>query len=211
VSGAGARQGQAGLKTIPALVVTLSDRESAEWGLAENIQREDLNPIETAQALRTLQREFGLTQTEIGERVGLDRSSVANTLRVLELEDELQSLVAKGALSPGHAKALLGAAAGAKRVDLGRRAADEGWSVRKLEGFVRDASGVEATPAGARSNGAAPARDSLRDDLEKRIGEKLGTRVHLKLHPDRKRGRLIIEFYDLDHFDGLLERFGCRD
>lgn len=202
---------QAGLSAIPALVVTLSDRESAEWGLAENIQREDLNPIETALALRTLQREFGLTQTEIGERVGLDRSSVANTLRVLELEEDLQALVASGAVSAGHAKALLGAPAGPARVKLGRMAAEAGWSVRKLESFVRDASGVIAAPEGARVNGVAHARDSVREDLEKRIGEKLGTRVHLKLHADRKRGRLIIEFYDLDHFDGLLERFGCRD
>lgn len=200
----------AGLETIPALVVALSDEESAAWAVVENLQREDLNPIETAEALRALQRDHGLTQTEIAERVGLDRSSVANLIRLTELPQAAQALVAAGALTTGHAKALLSAPEHL-RAQMARRASEQGWSVRKLEQAARDAQrGAEITP----EQGVTPAPrqkpSASQADLEKRLGEHLGTRVHLQTRAGGKKGRIVIEFYDLDHFDGLLTKFGFR-
>jgi ParB family chromosome partitioning protein len=200
----------AGLETIPALVVALSDEESAAWAVVENLQREDLNPIETAEALRALQRDHGLTQTEIAERVGLDRSSVANLIRLTELPQAAQALVAAGALSTGHAKALLSAPEHL-RAQMARRASEQGWSVRKLEQAARDAQqGGDITPEQGVTSSSRQKPSASQADLEKRLGEHLGTRVHLQTRAGGKKGRIVIEFYDLDHFDGLLTKFGFR-
>ncbi|MFG0276252.1 MAG: ParB/RepB/Spo0J family partition protein [Phycisphaerales bacterium] len=200
----------AGLETIPALVVALSDDESAAWAVVENLQREDLNPIETAEALRALQRDHGLTQTEIAERVGLDRSSVANLIRLTELPPAAQALVAAGALTTGHAKALLSAPEHL-RAQMARRASEQGWSVRKLEQAARESQqGGDVTPKQGVTSGGRAKPSASQADLEKRLGEHLGTRVHLQTRAGGKKGRLVIEFYDLDHFDGLLTKFGFR-
>jgi ParB family chromosome partitioning protein len=201
----------AGLDAIPALVVELSDQESAAWAVVENLQREDLNPIETAEALRALQRDHGLTQTEIAERVGLDRSSVANLIRLTELPEGARALVASGALTTGHAKALL-SAPDRLRVGLAKRASAQGWSVRRLEQAARQVQqgGADLPPAEGISSSSARTTSAAQADLEKRLGEHLGSRVHLQTRPGGKKGRIVIEFYDLDHFDGLLAKFGYR-
>jgi len=201
----------AGLDTIPALVVDLSDEESAAWAVVENLQREDLNPIETGEALRALQRDHGLTQTEIAERVGLDRSSVANLIRLTELPAGARDLVAAGALTAGHAKVLLSAPERV-RESLAKRASEQGWSVRRLEQAARAAQqgGGDLSLAEGMSQKSSHSTSAAQADLEKRLGEHLGSRVHIQTRAGGKKGRIVIEFYDLDHFDGLLSKFGYR-
>lgn len=188
----------AGLETIPALVLVLSDEEAAEWALVENLQRADLNPMERARALKMLSEQFGLTHGRIAERVGLERSSVANLVRLTELEDEVQELIAGGKLGAGHGKALLGVEAGERRILLAMRAAEEEWPVRRLERSVRE--------DGAGSVRRARAAPAALTDLERRLGEHLGTRVRIHTVRDGTRGRISIEFYGLDHFDGLMSK-----
>jgi ParB family chromosome partitioning protein len=197
----------AGLETIPAAVRELGDEQAAEWALVENLQREDLNPIERGAAFRELADRFNLTQAEIGERVGLDRSSVANLMRLTELEEPIRRLVAAGALGLGHARALLRIPAGVVRTAIADRAAREGWTARRIEAAARDAVRAPAAPQ-------APAGDGSRaravGDLEKQLGEHLGTKVRIQTDRSGKKGRLVIEFYDLDHFDSVTQRAGFR-
>lgn len=194
------------LASIPAIVRDLSDQEAAEWAVVENVQRADLNPMERADAFRALVESFGLTHSQIGERVGLDRSSVANFIRLTELEPEVRELLGNGQLSFGHGKALLSAPAGQARVTLAAKAAEQGWSVRQLE------ANATGTPALVGKAGQSP--DQTGDvgvkDLERRLGEYLGTKINLKTNAKGSKGRIVIEFYGLDHFDGLMSRIGFR-
>ena len=194
----------AGLTEIPALVRDLSDEESAEWAIVENVQREDLNPIERAWAFRALMDRFALSHGQIAERAGLDRSSVANFVRLTELEPQIQEMISAGRLNYGHGRALLAVAPGEGRLALATEAVREGWSVRRLERAA-------ATIASAKKpavNAPASAKSASLEDLERRLGEYLGTKV--SIHSDRggKRGRFVVEFYGLDHFDGLMSRIG---
>lgn len=210
--------GLCGLETIPALVRDLDDATAAEWALVENLQRTDLNAMERARALKGMIDRFGLTQGELAERIGIDRSSVGNLVRLLELEPALQELVEAGALSLGHAKGLLGADA-SLRLSLAERCVRESWSVRRLE---REASGqdgtddratdggpVNAESTGEGSGGDSPADASLRD-LERRLAEHLGTKVKIATTGDGARGKMTLSFYTLDHFDDLMSRIGFR-
>ena len=185
----------AGLTHIPAVEASLSDRESAEWALVENLQREDLNPVERAGALKRLRDEFGLTQSQVAEQVGLDRATVANLIRLTELEPEILELLAAGTLTAGHGKALLSHPAGPSRVALAHRAAKESWSVRALE-----------KPAAERTAAPKPSRSPHLLDLEKQLGDHLGTKLSIKQNTNGKGGTISIRYFDLDHFDGLLEQ-----
>lgn len=207
----------AGLSAIPAVVVRLSEEESAAWGLVENMQREDLNPMERAEGLKRLSEEFGLTHAQVAERVGLERPSVANLIRLMELEEEIRERVASGALSAGHAKALLAAPSGKARKGLAKRCESAGWSVRRLEATIA-AGAYEGSPGGVRIDDADDAGETRvgglsraqaqARDLEKRLSEHLGTRVRIRADASGKRGRVVLEFYDLDHFEGLMEKMG---
>jgi ParB family chromosome partitioning protein len=193
----------AGLDRVPALVRTLSDEESAEWALVENLQREDLNPIERAAALRSLAERFGVTHSELADRVGLERPTVANLIRLLDLEEQIQGMVTAGLISGGHARALLGVPAGAARMKLAERCARESWSVRRLEGEARALSAtVSAAPSSPR------AVSGEREALEKQLSEHLGTKVTVRTDRSGKRGTILIDFFDLDQFDGLMSRLG---
>lgn len=194
----------AGLAHIPALVRDLSDEESAEWAIVENVQREDLNPIERAHAFRALTERFGLSHAQIAERAGLDRSSVTNFVRLTELEAQIQEMIGAGRLSFGHGRALLAVPSVETRLSLAMEAAREAWSVRRLE---RAAASISAggKPATQVPKGARPA--SL-EDLERRLGEYLGTKVNILTSATGKRGKVVVEFYGLDHFDGLMGRIG---
>lgn len=204
----------AGLTHVPAVVFNATDREAAEWGIIENVQREDLNPMEAAHAYRNLQREFGLTQSEIAQRVGVDRSTIANIMRLTELESDIQEMIESGGLSLGHAKALLTMLAGKDRERIAAKAHEEGWSVRALESATREAA---AEAAGAqpyvppRKFAIPPSTAANLTDLEKRLGEHLGTRVRIRLGGTKKSGRIEIVFYDLDQFDGILTTIGFRE
>jgi ParB family transcriptional regulator, chromosome partitioning protein len=203
--------GMAGLETVPAVVRELSDEESAEWGLVENVQREDLNPIEKAMAFRSLVERFGLTHGQIAERVGQDRSSVANTLRLLDLEEAIRGMIESGRLTAGHGRALLTAAPGAERVRLAEQACDEGWSVRRLERAAVTAV-IDAAEQVMRKPKSEPdlAKVAARAELERQLGEFLGTKVEISTERNGKRGRMMIEFYGLEHFDGLLLKLGFQ-
>jgi len=191
----------AGVSAIPAIVRELSDQDTAEWAVIENIQREDLNPIERAHACRTLVNTFGLNQSAVADRLGIDRSSVSNLLRILELEPEILELIAAGSLGLGHAKALLAAPAGTPRIALATRAARDGASVRSLERV--------AAPSRAQPGATAP-RDASIEDLERQLSEHLGTKVRVSTNKKGDKGRISVPFYSLEHFDDLMRTFGFR-
>lgn len=200
----------AGLADVPAIVRSTQDAEAAQLALVENVQREDLNAIERSDALVRLSDRFGWTQKQLAEKVGLERSTVANLMRLSELEPAIRSMVAGGDLSFGHAKALLACPGGEARVEAARRAADEGWSVRKLESSARDtnmSAGRSSDARGASTRGAGGKSPDLAD-LERRLGEHLGSRVSVSVSGGGTRGRISVEFFDLDHFDAVLARMG---
>lgn len=197
--------GIAGLDHVPAIVVDLDDQQAAEWAVVENVQREDLNPVERGMALKRLAETFHLSQQEIAERVGIDRSSVANLIRITTLEERIQMLLADGSLTAGHAKAILAHPPGDSRVRLASQAAREGWSVRKLEQW---GAPNEATVGRADDPQPPEPRDVAAADIAAQLAEQLGTRVTVRTDASGARGRITIEFYDLDHFDGLMKRIG---
>lgn len=198
-----------GLTTIPAIVRELSDADAAEWALVENIQREDLNPMERAWALRQMQEKFGLTQAQLAERVSLERSTVANLIRLTDLEPEIAEMIVKGEISAGHGRALLALPAGAPRIGIAKAAAVGGWSVRRIEQAVHRPD--EAIPEVAKNViEDATGREAVLRDLERQISQQLGTKVIINTDKQGKKGKLMIEFYGLDHFDGLLIRMGIR-
>lgn len=208
----------AGLERLPALVRELSDAESAEWALIENVQREDLGAMEKAAALRSLVDRFKLTHAEAAHRIGVDRVTVTNLIRLLELEPEIAAALDNKELSMGHGRALLGAPPGQARRDLAAKAILNHWSVRKLEQEAAQAASGQATPPSSKTNpsSSGPAGESLLQkqagvqDLEKQLSEHLGTKVRLLLRRGGAQGRVVVEFFDLDHFDGLMNRIGFR-
>ncbi|MCG3123024.1 MAG: putative chromosome-partitioning protein ParB [Phycisphaerales bacterium] len=202
----------AGLTTVPAIIREVTDQESAEWALVENLQREDLGALERANAFQRLVTDFGLTHGQIGERVGVDRSTIANFIRLLELEPEIQDLINNDRLSFGHGKALLAAPAGPGRVALARDAASGEWSVRRLE---RAASSIAKARRPQASGEPTKAFDdraavAIRSDLEDRLGQFLSTKVAIQRDSRGPTGRLIIEFYGHEQFEGLLEKIGFQ-
>jgi len=193
-----------GLATVPAIVRDIDDRTAAEWALIENIQREDLNPLERAEAFRRLIDEYGMTHQDVAERVGLNRSTVSNLLRLLELDDFCRDAVINGRLTQAHAKLLLAVGDLAVRRKLTELAIREDWSVRTLDKRIASVVGPHRKSA---TTSGAPAH---RHDLERQLSDHLGTRV--RVHPGKKKGtgRLSIEFYSLDQFDGLMQRLGFK-
>jgi ParB family chromosome partitioning protein len=191
-----------GLKTIPARVMNSSDASSASLALIENLQRADLNPIEEAHGYASLIRDFDLTQDAAAQRVGKGRATVANSLRLLALEPELQGYVGKGMLSVGHAKVLLGVESAAERLVLARRALEQDLSVRALEELLRHQGGGRT---GKRRRMPAATATALAD-LEKKLTSHLGARSTLK-HSE-KRGRIIVEYSGNEDLQRVLGRMG---
>lgn len=198
----------AGLKAIPAIIRALGDRESAEWALVENLQREDLNPIERARGISRLVKEFQLTHQAVAESLGLERATISNLLRLLDLDDFTASMVASGRLDQGHAKVLLGVADPVVRRSLAASSVDRGWSVRRLEMEVRRLIAPEtAIQSRSIDRGRASGRVQV-EDLQRRLSEHLGTRVEIVLGRRKGEGRVMIDFHSLEEFDGLMERIG---
>ncbi len=193
------------MRKLPARVIEASDASSASLSLIENLQREGLNPIEEAMGYSSLMRDFDLTQEAVAERVGKGRATVANGLRLLQLEQEIQGYLSRGLLSTGHSKVLLGVESGESRLLLARKVIEEGLSVRALENAVRRVQSV-------RRNGDRPApaaEASAIRDIEKRISSALNARVSLKHSP--KKGRLIIEYQGNDDLTRIMEKIGVND
>lgn len=186
----------AGLTSIPALVRSLDDRQAAALALIENLQREDLNPIEEARGFRRLMKEFGWTQEDVAARVGRKRSSVANSLRLLQLAQELQEMIIRGDLSAGHGKVLLAVEDRMEQLQLAEQAVREGWSVRRLEEAVaRKRSPEKKRP---RVRPLEPEAAALQSSL----AERLGTRVTVR--SSGKRGRIEIEFFGLEDLERIV-------
>jgi ParB family chromosome partitioning protein len=183
---------RAGLAEIPAVVKEASPEDATVLALVENLQREDLNPMEAAHAFRRLMTQFGLTQDDLARRVHKDRSSVANTLRLLQLPEELQQAVLDGRLSHGHAKALLGLEAD-RQLTLGRRVMVEGLSVRRTEALAS----VGARKSRRRSVPVEVA------DLELRLGRAIGTRV--SIIGTARAGQIRIQYASSEELERLLE------
>lgn len=215
----------AGLTVVPCLFAEVSDQEAAEWSLMENLQREDLNPIDKAYAFKRLVTEFKLTQIQVAERLGVDRYSVAHHIRITEIEPEIQQMLREGKLHFAHARALLQAPSqhptkdpNKSRLSLARRAVDEGWSVRKIDHFA-SAAAIDAAEVATEADVARSAADDsgltgrarslAREDLERQIGQALGTNVKITGGTGKNaKGKLVIEFYSLDQFEGLLRKMG---
>ena len=189
---------QAGLADIPVVVREVDEQAALAIALIENIQRDDLNPLEEANALQRLLSEFGLTHQQVAEAVGKSRTTVTNLLRLLELEDGVKALLDDGRIEMGHARALLGLR-GAQQADAARQVVARGLSVRETERLVRRIQG-EDPPAGT---AAKPILDpnirALQDDLT----ERLGARVAIQ-HGGKGAGKLVIAYNSLDELDGIL-------
>lgn len=198
---------QLGLKTIAARVMKASDSSSAVISLIENLQREGLNPIEESLGYASLMKDFDLTQEAVSERIGKPRASIANALRLLALDREIQGFIAKGMLSVGHAKVLLGLEDPAQRSLLARRILESGMSVREAEKHVRRLKeDAPTSTAGPRTS--SEAEGTIIRDLEKQLSTRLNTKVHLKHTP--KRGKIIIEYYGNDDLQRILEKTGLE-
>ena len=191
------------LKSIPARIMTSSDASSASLALIENLQREGLNPIDEAHGYASLIRDFDLTQEAASQRVGKGRATVANSLRLLALEAEIQGYLGKGMLSVGHAKVLLGVENPAERLVLARRALEQGLSVRGLEELLKHKSG-----GAGRKRRMPGATAAALTDIEKKLTTHLGARSTLKHSP--KRGRIIIEYQGNDDLSRVLEKMGLK-
>jgi ParB family chromosome partitioning protein len=189
---------KAGLDEIPALVKVVTDQAVVAMALIENIQREDLSPLEEAQALSRLIEEFGLTHQQAADAVGRSRAAVSNLLRLLDLPAAIKRLLDERKLDMGHARALA-TLPEARAVALAREAADKEWSVRELEEAVR------RSPAAAAAKAAKPAasRDPNVAALERELAEKLAARVNVA-HGRNGRGKVVIHYHSLDELEGIL-------
>ncbi len=187
---------EAGLETIPVVIRNCSDQESLLLALVENLQREDLNPMETARAYSRMMNEFGLTQDAIATKVGRDRSSVANFVRLIHLHPELQELVHEGTLTTGHAKALLGLSSPEDQLRIGKMVASGALSVRETEKLVE--SSLTGKKRQHKTSHSSPWAD-----LEARLQKRLGTKV--SIHPHNQGGKIVIHYFSPEELDGVVE------
>ena len=192
-----------GLKEIPAIIRESDDRSLLTEALVENLQREDLSPLEEATAYQELLEDFGLTHEEVGNRVGKSRSAVTNSLRLLQLPAAIQGKLERGELSAGHARALLGLDDRKFAEHIAERAAKEGWSVRQVEDAVRARN--QAIGDHGTSRRVDVPRPAAIVELENRLRERLSTRVKIKYANDR--GKLIVDFTSLDDLERIYRQF----
>ena len=189
----------AGLHDVPAVIRRVPDEAAVAMSLIENIQRENLNPLEEARALDRLIREFEMTHQTAADAVGRSRAAVSNLLRLLELADEVKALVETRQLEMGHARALLGLAQARQQIEVALLVAKKGLSVRETEALVRKLS----TAKPAADEREPPRSDPNITRLEQDLTDKLGARVHLQ-HGAKGRGKLVINYNSLDELDGIL-------
>uniref|UniRef100_A0A7C4EQI0 ParB/RepB/Spo0J family partition protein n=1 Tax=Thermodesulfovibrio aggregans TaxID=86166 RepID=A0A7C4EQI0_9BACT len=186
----------AGLEKIPAIIKDVSPAEEVEIALIENIQREDLDPVETALAFETLLNEFSITQEELSKRVGKDRATVSNYLRILKLPDKVKDYIKKGLITMGHAKAILSIDEPEKQIEIAQQIIKRSLSVRQTEKLVRNLNRLKIR----KSEKEIPEIK----ELEQRLISELGAKV--KIYHRGKKGRLEIYYNSLDELDGILQR-----
>ncbi|MCB9850411.1 MAG: ParB/RepB/Spo0J family partition protein [Phycisphaerales bacterium] len=203
----------AGIDEVPVIIRNVDDERSLELALVENLQREDLNAIDRAEAYERYCEEFGLRPEEVARRLNEDRTTVVNYLRLLELPPQVKELVAEGQLSMGHARSILGVEGTQRRCELAQAAVANGLSVRALEEIVRrkrlgrdvtqpaDQADETRKPAGPQANVA---------DLENRFQQALATKVKIKPGRGKGRGRIVIDYFSLDDFDRIAGKLGVH-
>ena len=193
---------RAGLKKVPVIIRDLSEREIVEIALIENIQREDLNPIEEAQAYRRLLEEFSLSQDEVAERVSKSRPTITNSRRLLNLDERVQQMLMEDLISAGHARALLGLEDKDAQYELAQRVLDEKLSVRNVEAEVRKANTKRTAPV---EPALDPKMRLFYETLEESLKGKLGTKVRI-LPKDNRKGKLEIEYYSQDDLERIIDQ-----
>lgn len=187
---------EAGLETIQAVIRNCSDQESLLLALVENLQREDLNPMETARAYGRMMKEFGLTQDMVAQKVGCDRASVANSVRLMNLHPAVQELLELGTLSAGHAKVILGLDSPESQVRVAQLAASRGLSVREVEKVV-------ASSIGRKKRSRKIDTHTPWSDLEARLQKKFGTKVTVQ--PQGAGGKIMIHYFSSEELDGITD------
>ena len=193
---------QIGLPAIPVVVRELNDQQMLELALIENIQREDLNPIEKARAYQQLIKTFNLTQEQAATRLSQERSTVANFVRLLDLPEEIQAIVSRGTISMGHARALLSLDDKKEQLALCRRIVKDDLSVRATEQLASPPVKKKATKR------KAQAKAAHLKDIEQKLQEKFGTRVWIE--DKGGRGRIILDYFTPDDFDRIMEVVGIK-
>lgn len=191
---------RAGLTRVPAVIRDVTDEAALEITLVENIQREDLNPIEEARAFERLMNEFHLTQEDVAARTGKDRATVANAVRLLRLEKPVLDLIEDGRISPGHGRALLAIVDPKTRITLSQRAARGGLTVRQLERLASRRAKAPLSPA------TPPGLDANTRAAVEKLQQTLGTRVILRPPGKNRPGELVIEYYDAAQLAGIYDR-----
>jgi len=200
---------QAGLQEVPALLREYAGRQTLEIALIENLQREDLNPVDEARAYVRLVEEFGRTHAEISRDVGKDRSTISNLIRLLRLPEEVLQDVSRGTLSPGHARVLLSLEAQQEQIALSRLMIREGWSVRKAEQYLaRRQKGPEREADTARVPAPEPRRDREVVRIEEALRYALGTEV--RLHHEGKTGRFEVFYSSTEELERILDLLGIQ-
>lgn len=196
---------EAGLTHIPAYIIEVeSEKELLELALIENIQREKLNPIEIAKAYQRLIEELGYTQEEIAKKIGKDRTTVANFIRLLKLPEQIQESLKRGEITMGHARALINIPSKKSQIDIWSKIIKQGWSVRKVERAVREilkGKDIEEKTTKKKFHSSA-----ILKDVESKLKRIFGTQVRIK-QTSNSRGEIIIEFYSNDDLERLIELF----
>ena len=187
---------QAGLETIQAIIRNCGDEESVVLALVENLQRTDLNPMEMARTYHRMMNEFGLTQDIIAQRVGCERSSVANVVRLMNFPSEVQQLIEADQLSMGHAKVILGLASQNEQLRIAKRVVAKSLSVRETEKIIESLSV-------AKKRKTTELRQTPWFDVEERLQKRLGTKVII--HKGRRGGKIVIHYFSPPELDGILE------
>lgn len=194
--------GIAGKEVIPAIIKSATEDQMLEWALVENIHRADLNPLERAQAYQNYISNFSLTQNEASVRLGEDRSTIANYMRLLELPQEIKQMLSRQEMTMGHARALLAFNSPEKQIHWAHKVIEKSLSVRELEKQIQ---------AELRNEAAEPKKEKVKSahlqELENEITQSLGTRVSIRTSGRKgHRGKIVIEFYNLDDFDRIREK-----
>ncbi|MGA9532435.1 MAG: ParB/RepB/Spo0J family partition protein [Anaerolineales bacterium] len=189
---------QAGLATVPAILREASDEQLLVWALIENLQREDLNAIEAAEGYRQLADDFGLSHEAIGERVGKSRSTISNALRLLNLPDSIQDAIDQGAISEGHARALLGLPTEQAQLAALETVRGRGLNVRQTEELVRRLSGKRKPKT------SSPRKSPETKALEEELRQALGTKVNV--HAGKQGGTITLHFYSDEELNALIDR-----
>jgi ParB family chromosome partitioning protein len=190
----------AGLAAVPAVIRRVPDEAAIAMALIENIQRENLNPLEEARALERLISEFGITHQQAADAVGRSRAAVSNLLRLLELPDEITAFVERRELEMGHARALLGLPQRRQQIEVGSLVAKKGLSVRDTENMVRS---MLAKSGGAAAKEGGKALDPNVQRLQDELSEKLGAPVQIQ-HSGSGKGKVVVTYHSLDELDGIL-------